>query len=107
MRKSEQHRLLPKAVRRSTPADIAVKEFSDHAQARDLALAIVETLPGPFLVLDDTLHLLAASRCFYEVYGEEPGAARGRSLFELSGGQWDIPGPAPAFARCPAGPQRP
>jgi chemotaxis protein methyltransferase CheR len=69
-----------------------VKEFSDHAQARDLALAIVETLPEPFLVLDDTLHLLAASRCFYEVYGEEPGAARGRSLFELSGGQWDIPG---------------
>jgi chemotaxis protein methyltransferase CheR len=43
-------------------------------------------------VLDDTLHLLAASRCFYEVYGEDPADAHGRSLFELSDGQWDIAG---------------
>ena len=69
-----------------------MKRFSDHYQAQELALAIVNTLPEPFLVLDDTLHLLAASRCFYEVYGEDPAQAHGRSLFELSGGQWDIPG---------------
>ena len=55
-------------------------------------MAIVDTLSEPFLVLDDTLHLLAASRCFYEVYGEDPLEAHGRSLFELSNGQWDIPG---------------
>ncbi len=69
-----------------------MKQFSDLEQAQELALAIVDTLPEPFLVLDDTLHLLAASRCFYEVYGEDPAKAHGRSLFELSGGQWDIPG---------------
>ncbi|MDP9424371.1 MAG: PAS domain-containing protein [Pseudomonadota bacterium] len=57
-----------------------------------LALAIVDTLPEPFLVLDDTLHLLAGSRCFYEVFGEDPAKAHGRSLFDLSGGEWDIPG---------------
>jgi chemotaxis protein methyltransferase CheR len=61
-------------------------------QAERLALAIVDTLPEPFLVLDDSLHLLAASRCFYEVYREDPAKAHGRSLFELSDGQWDIPG---------------
>lgn len=43
-------------------------------------------------MLDDTLHLLAGSRCFYEVYSEDPLTAPGRSLFELSAGQWDIPG---------------
>jgi PAS domain S-box-containing protein len=69
-----------------------VRELSDRAEAQALALAIVDTLPEPFLVLDDTLHLLAGSRCFYEVYGEDPATARGRSMFELSSGQWDIPG---------------
>jgi chemotaxis protein methyltransferase CheR len=65
---------------------------NDLAQAQALALAIVDTLPEPFVVLDDELQLLAGSRCFYEVYGEDPASAHGRSMFELSGGQWDIPG---------------
>src|SRR4029079_18904048 len=46
----------------------------------------------PFLVLDDALCLLAGSRCFYEIFKEDSGTAHGRSFFELSGGQWDIPG---------------
>ena len=69
-----------------------MRELHDLAEAQALALAIVDTLPEPFIVLDDTLHLLAGSRCFYEVFGEDPTATHGRSLFELSGGQWDIPG---------------
>jgi len=69
-----------------------MKLIRDLAEAQSLALAIVDTLPEPFLVLDDSLHLLAGSRCYYEVFGEDPEKARGRSLFELSGGQWDIPG---------------
>ena len=69
-----------------------MKQLSDLEQAQRLALAIVDTLPEPFLVLDDTLNLLAASRCFYEVYGEDPAKAHGRSLFDLSDGQWDVPG---------------
>ena len=69
-----------------------MKQFHDLAEAQILALAIVDTLPEPFLVLDDTLHLLAGSRCFYEVFNEDPVKAYGRSLFDLSGGQWDIPG---------------
>src|SRR5678815_1547577 len=70
----------------------AMKQLSALAEAQTLALAIVDTLPEPFLVLDDTLRLLAASRCFYEVYDEDPAGAHGRSFFELSGGQWNIPG---------------
>ena len=69
-----------------------MKPIQDLAEAQRLALAIVDTLPEPFLVLDEALHLLAGSRCFYEVFGEDPVKAHGRSLFELSGGQWDIPG---------------
>lgn len=69
-----------------------MSQLNDQVQAEQLALAIVDTLPEPFLVLDEGLHLLAASRCFYEVYRENPASAPGRSLFELSDGQWDIPG---------------
>jgi chemotaxis protein methyltransferase CheR len=69
-----------------------MNELQDRAEAQALALAIVNTLPEPFLVLDDTLHLLAGSRCFYEVFGENAAKAHGRSLFDLSEGQWDIPG---------------
>ena len=69
-----------------------MKELHDRAEAQALALAIVDTLPEPFLVLDDTLHLLAGSRCFYEIFGEDSAKAHGRSLFELSDGQWEIPG---------------
>lgn len=69
-----------------------MRQLHDRAEAQILALAIVDTLPEPFLVLDDTLHLLAGSRCFYEVFNEDPKKAHGRSLFDLSGGQWDIPG---------------
>ena len=36
-----------------------MKQLSDLAQAQALALAIVDTLPEPFLVLDDALLLLA------------------------------------------------
>jgi len=69
-----------------------INQLPDLAQAQSLALAIVDTLPEPFLVLDETLSLLAGSRCFYEVFEEDPLEAHGRSLFELSNGQWDIPG---------------
>jgi len=67
-------------------------QLHNLAEAESLALAIVDTLPEPFLVLDERLQLLAGSRCFYEVFGEDPLKALGRSLFEISGGQWDIPG---------------
>jgi chemotaxis protein methyltransferase CheR len=69
-----------------------INRLADLAEAQSLALAIVDTLPEPFLVLDEALCLLAGSRCFYEVYNEDPLKAPGASLFDLSGGQWDIPG---------------
>jgi two-component sensor histidine kinase len=68
-----------------------MKQFDNPADAQTLALAIVDTLPEPFVVLDDHLGVLAASRCFYEYFKEDAGQARGRPFFELGDGQWDIP----------------
>ena len=69
-----------------------MKEYRDRAEAQALALAIVDTLPEPFLVLDGELQLLAASRYFYDTFADDPTTAHGRSLFDLSEGKWDIPG---------------
>lgn len=59
--------------------------------AQTLAQAIVNTIPEPFLVLDDKFSVLAASRSFYETFGVEPHLTLGSSLYALGNGQWDIP----------------
>ncbi|MEO6248791.1 MAG: histidine kinase dimerization/phosphoacceptor domain -containing protein [Sphingomicrobium sp.] len=72
-----------------------MKQFEDRNEAQALALAIVDTLPDPFLVLDAKLQVLAASRCFYEVFEDDPADAHGCSLFTLTGGRWDVLGLRP------------
>jgi chemotaxis protein methyltransferase CheR len=67
-----------------------MQQFDNLADAQTLALAIVDTFPEPFLVLNDELRVLAASRCFYEVFKEDPETAHGRSFFELGEGRWDV-----------------
>ncbi len=69
-----------------------MKQLDDLAESQTLALAIVETIREPFLVLDAELRVLAASRCFCEIFKEDQDLTHGRSLFELGNGQWDAPG---------------
>jgi two-component sensor histidine kinase len=68
-----------------------MKQFDSLSDAQTLALAIVDTMPEPFVVLDDGLRVLAASRCFYEFFKVDAEHTRGHPFFELGGGQWDIP----------------
>jgi two-component sensor histidine kinase len=68
-----------------------MKQFSNLEDAQTLALAIVDTLPEPFVVLDGDLNVLAASRCFYEFFKEDAAQVSGRPFFEIGDGQWDIP----------------
>jgi two-component sensor histidine kinase len=59
--------------------------------AQILAQAIVNTIPEPFLVLDEQFHVLAASRSFYETFKVDPEQTQGCLLYALGDGQWDIP----------------
>src|SRR5687767_4019978 len=75
-----------------------MRQFDNVADAQALALAIVDTFPEPFLVLDDDLRVIAASRCFHEVFREDPDQTHGRLFFELGGGKWDVPALRDALA---------
>jgi two-component sensor histidine kinase/PAS domain-containing protein len=68
--------------------DALLREFDE---ARAFAQAIVDTVREPFLVLDQDLRVLAASRSFYSAFKVSPDATQGRLLYALGDGQWDIP----------------
>jgi two-component system CheB/CheR fusion protein len=58
---------------------------------RHHAVAIVETIRMPLLILDDQMTVLEANGAFYETFGVAEVETLGNSLFMLGNGQWDIP----------------
>ncbi len=65
--------------------------IQDLEAAQTLAQAIVNTIPEPFLVLDEQFRVLAASRSFYAAFKVDPEHTQGCLLYALGDGQWDIP----------------
>jgi chemotaxis protein methyltransferase CheR len=66
-------------------------DFRRIEDAQTLAQAIVNTIHDPLLVLDEAFHVVAASRSFYETFNVDEAQTRGRLLYLLGDGQWDIP----------------
>jgi len=54
-----------------------------------LALAIVETVRVPLLVLDERMVVLSANPAFLGTFRLEPGGVIGHPLFSIADGQWD------------------
>ncbi len=65
--------------------------FVDIQDGITLAHAIVDTVRDPLVVLDHDLRVVAASRSFYETFQLVREDVRGHLLYEIDGGQWDIP----------------
>ena len=61
------------------------------AGAQTLAQAIIDTIPEPFIVLDDQFRVLEASRSFYQTFKVDAEQTLGCSLYGLGEGEWDIP----------------
>jgi chemotaxis protein methyltransferase CheR len=55
-----------------------------------LAQAIVDTVRDPLLVLDENLHIIAASRSFYQTFRLASEDVVGHRLYEIDGGQWNL-----------------
>jgi chemotaxis protein methyltransferase CheR len=66
-------------------------QFTNIADACALAQAIVDTVREPVVVLDNGLRVIAASRSFYSAFKVSPEDTKGRLLYTLGDGQWDIP----------------
>ena len=56
-----------------------------------LAHAIVDTVRDPLVVLDQGSRVIAASRSFYKTFKLVKDDVRGRLLYEIDDGQWNIP----------------
>jgi two-component system, chemotaxis family, CheB/CheR fusion protein len=59
-------------------------------RAHDFTEGIVATVREPLLVLDAEQRVLTASQSFYRDFRVTPKQARGRLLYELGNGQWNI-----------------
>lgn len=68
-----------------------MNSLANIADAQTLAQAIVNTIPEPFIVLNEEFRVLAASRSFYQTFKVDPEQTEGSLLYALGGGQWDIP----------------
>jgi PAS domain S-box-containing protein len=58
---------------------------------RGFAQSIVETVRHPLLVLDRNLRVHTGNAAFYRTFGVAQAETEGRLVYELGGGQWDIP----------------
>jgi chemotaxis protein methyltransferase CheR len=56
-----------------------------------LSNAIIDTVRDPLLVLDESQRITAASRSFYQTFQLAGQDLRGQVLFDIDGGQWNIP----------------
>ena len=83
------------SLERDFPADGSIfsdgRRFTAIEDARAFAQAIVDTVREPVLVLDKELRVIAASRSFYSAFKVRPEDTKGRLLYTLGNGQWDIP----------------
>jgi PAS domain S-box-containing protein len=60
-------------------------------EARDYAVAIVETVREPLVVLDNKLRVITANRSFYKIFHVKKKETEGKLIYELGNGQWNNP----------------
>ncbi len=72
-------------------AELAATKLAAVEMARTLAVAIVDTVSKPLVVLDGTLKVVSASRSFYQYFKVAAEATVGRKIYDLGNGQWNIP----------------
>jgi len=53
--------------------------------------ALIETIRGPFLILDSKLAVVEANEAFYQTFKVTSEETEKKPLYELGNGQWNIP----------------
>lgn len=63
----------------------------DIQRGLDSANELVDTVPGPVVILDSQLRIETGNVAFYEIFKTKAGFARGRTLSELGEAAWSQP----------------
>ncbi|MCQ0989068.1 PAS domain S-box protein [Jiella marina] len=77
---------------------LSFEDFTERERAREelegqkeLAEKIVDASRDPLLILTSDLRVEAANETFYETFKVDPAETKGRKVYDLGNGQWDIP----------------
>jgi two-component system CheB/CheR fusion protein len=70
----------------------AVKRTGEIAEARDYAIAVLQTVREPLVVLDEHLKVGLANQAFYELCGTTADQMQGRHLYDTCSGIWNHDG---------------
>lgn len=68
-----------------------LKDAEKSGEMRVYFESIFDTVRQPLAVLDETSTVVTANRTFYDVFKLRSSDVVGRSLFETSGGAWNLP----------------
>ena len=71
--------------------DELLSSFGNAEDACLLAIAIVDTVREPLLVLDRDLRVIVASRSFYVAFQMNRERTQGHTIYDLDDGVWNIP----------------
>ena len=74
-------------------AEIAERKRVEETfvEAQTYAESIVETIYQPLVVLTADLRVMSANRSFYQTFEVSPEETKGRLIYSIGNGQWDIP----------------
>ena len=72
-------------------AVLVVVDVDALVRGRLYAESIIATVREPLVVLDEDTRVVTANAAFYRTFGSQSEETEGRSLYELSNRQWDLP----------------
>jgi two-component system CheB/CheR fusion protein len=72
-------------------SDVGHQAEDDSNSSLAYVQSVVDTIREPFLVLDSSLHVISASRSFFDAFKVTAEETVGQFIYDLGDGQWNIP----------------
>jgi two-component system CheB/CheR fusion protein len=69
--------------------DALKRTQQDISEARELAEAVIATVPDPLVILNGNLSVRSANAAFYRAFELSPAKTEGHSIFEIDHGAWE------------------
>ena len=67
------------------------RSLDETRESRDFAMAMVETVREPVVVLDSNLRVIKATRSYYQTFATTAAETEGQEFFQWGQGEWNVP----------------